>query len=120
VEHGGTAPRNHTRSFDLQNLKGALDTMEVREPLKTADPEAPPITRRDVLNCQIAEWYPKFSKHTLKTKFIELRHVTVWTCATVCVYWARESARAFRARAFLGVCAWARWLHTCAYPCHAH
>ena len=47
-------------------------TMELREPLRTADPTAPAITRRDVLNCQIEQWYPLFSKHTLKTKFVEL------------------------------------------------
>lgn len=55
-----------------QNPTGLLDTMEVREPLRKADPSAPPVTRQDVLACQIGEWYPAFSKHTLKTKFIEL------------------------------------------------
>ena len=44
----------------------------VRAPLRTADPAAPRITRQDVLNCQIEEWYPAFSRHSIKTKFIEL------------------------------------------------
>jgi hypothetical protein len=56
----------------VQNSTGLLDTMEVREPLRKADPSAPPVTRQDMLACQIGEWYPAFSKHTLKTKFIEL------------------------------------------------
>ena len=43
---------------EAQKLKEVLDTMEVREPqvrepLRKADPAAPPITRRDVLNCQV-------------------------------------------------------------------
>ena len=44
--------------------------MAVRAPLRTADPAAPRITRQDVLNCQIEEWYPAFSRHSIKFKLI--------------------------------------------------
>ena len=53
VEAGGKVKENQS----AQKLKEGLQKMEVREPLRKADPSAPRITRRDMLNCQIAEWY---------------------------------------------------------------
>ena len=53
VEAGGKVKENQS----AQKLKEGLQKMEVREPLRKADPSAPSITRRDMLNCQIAEWY---------------------------------------------------------------
>jgi len=67
-----TKPRKFKGPPEAQKFKKVLQEMEVREPLKKADPAAPNITRRQVLNCQIQKWYPAFSKHTIKTKFIEL------------------------------------------------
>ena len=64
--------RDRNDGSEVESLKATANTMALREPLRTADPSAPPITRLDVLRCSIEEWYPLFSKHTLKTKFIEL------------------------------------------------
>ena len=51
---------------------GPLHAMETHDRMRKADPSAPPVTRQDVLACQIGEWYPVFSRHTLKTKFVDL------------------------------------------------
>jgi hypothetical protein len=40
--------------------------------LRSADPNAPKITRKALHSCQINEWYPTFRRVTLKTKFIDL------------------------------------------------
>ena len=40
--------------------------------LRTAGPNAPQITRKALICCQINEWYPSFRKVSLKTKFVDL------------------------------------------------
>lgn len=36
----------------------------------TADVQFPPITRSHINNCQFSSWFPKFSRHSLKSKII--------------------------------------------------
>jgi hypothetical protein len=50
----------------------SLTTTASEMALRTAGPNAPQITRKALICCQINEWYPTFRKVSLKTKFVDL------------------------------------------------